>query len=221
MNLPVARAVAAWYRGRGVPHDDLEQVARVALVTAAQRFDPDRGHDFLSYAVPTMRGAVQRYFRDQGWTVRPPRLVQELQVRALDAAAVLQEGTGGVPGLDALARYLDEPREAVEEALAARGCFTPASLDRPTREDGVTLGDLLPGEDDGLAAAEARVALRPVVRALSERERRVLYLRFFEQRSQQEIADRLGTSQMHVSRLLRRTLTRLRDDLGDRLGEAV
>ncbi|MDP3894210.1 sigma-70 family RNA polymerase sigma factor [Nocardioides sp.] len=216
LNMCVARSIASRYRGRGIADEDLEQVAYTALVRAAQKFDAGQEKDFLSYAVPSIRGELRRHFRDHGWTVRPPRRVQELQTQVLAERAISDGSPNSVPSNAEIAERLEVPEEDVAEALRAEGCFTPTSLDRPLGEGSPEmLGDVLPDVtgDQDLEAAEARVALRPVVRKLRSRDRRILQLRFFEDRTQQEIADEIGVTQMQVSRLLSRILRDLREDL--------
>jgi RNA polymerase sigma-B factor len=214
INMGVAHSVASRYRNRGVASEDLDQVAYAALVRAAHGFDPDAGHDFLSYAVPSMRGEVRRYFRDNGWMVRPPRRIQELQGRIAGAESRLATSLGRPPRTAELAAELGEETADVEEALAANGCFTPTSLDQEARGVGATLiGGGLATEEAGFAAAEARVALRPALSKLGERERRIVTMRFFGQCTQQEIADDIGVTQMQVSRLLNSIFAKLRRDL--------
>jgi RNA polymerase sigma-B factor len=213
VNMPVAESIAARYRRRGIPDEDLEQVAYLALVRVAHHYDHARGHDFLSYAVPSIRGEVRRYFRDQGWMVRPPRGIQEMQGRIAAVESELATRLGHPPTADELARELDEPLAEVEEAMAANGCFTPTSLDQVPSSDTATIADQLGERDAGIDAAEARVVLTPVVRRLTERERKILDMRFFAQCTQQEIADEIGVTQMQVSRLLSSLLRRLRIDL--------
>jgi RNA polymerase sigma-B factor len=216
LNIGVANAVASRYRSRGIPGDDLQQVAYVALIKAAQGFDPSAGHHFLAYCVPTIRGEIKRYFRDHGWTVRPPRRIQELQSRISAAQGELSSSLGRSPRASEVAEHLDESFEDVTEALASDGCFTPLSLDRPAgRESATSVGDLLGEEDSGRAAAEARVMLAPVLRRLAERDRRIVLLRFFHGWTQQEIAQDIGVTQMQVSRLLSRILADLRAGLSD------
>ena len=212
-NMPVAESVAARYRRRGIPDDDLRQVAYVALVRVAHSFDPGRGHDFLSYAVPSIRGEIRRYFRDQGWMVRPPRGIQEMQARIAATESELATTLGHPPSAREIAGALAEPLARVEEAMAANGCFTPSSLDQPSPQETASIGDQLGEQDAALAAAEARVVLEPVVVGLSRRERMILDMRFVGQYTQQEIADQLGVTQMQVSRLLGSLLRRLRCDL--------
>ncbi|GAA1808115.1 RNA polymerase sigma factor SigF [Nocardioides hankookensis] len=214
LNLPVARSIAGRYRGRGVAVEDLEQVAYLALVRAANKFEPAKAEDFLSYAVPTIRGEIRRYFRDHGWMVRPPRRVQEVQSLIQSADVVPVEGGGGTTTQD-LAERLGLPLKDVSDALQAQGCFHPSSLDAPAIASGEPLGDLLVDDDvDEFEAAEARALVRTLVTELKPRDRLILYLRFFESRTQQEIGDELGVTQMQVSRLLSRILADLRARAG-------
>ena len=217
INMGVARTVAGRYFHRGVDDDDLVQVAYMALTRAARDFDAQRHQDFLSYAVPTIRGELKKHFRDQGWMVRPPRRVQEAQARITRAEGALSQELGRPARPSEIAAHLDMCLDDVIEALAADGCFSPSSLDRPVTVNddggGVALVDFLGEADQATPAAEARVVLGPVVRHLKPRDRRIVYLRFFEQRSQQEIADEIGVTQMQVSRLLARILRDLRKDL--------
>jgi RNA polymerase sigma-B factor len=214
-NLGVAHSIAMRYRNRGISVDDLEQVARLGLVKAAQAFDPARQNDFLAYAVPTIRGEVRKHFRDHGWTVRPPRRIQELQSRIMTAATELTQLHGRSPRPSEIAAHLEIDVEEVHEALAADGCFSPSSLDRRVSEDdnSASLGDLLPADDNDQEAAEARLMLAPVVRQLCERDQLILHLRFFKGWTQEEIAQEIGVTQMHVSRLLSRILKELRSEL--------
>ncbi len=212
-NAGVARSMASRYRNRGIDSDDLEQVALLGLTKAAQRFDPDAGHDFLSYAVPTIRGELRRHFRDAGWMVRPPRRVQELQSRISRAQRDLESLLHRSPRPSEVASHLGEELEAVLEALTADGCFLPTSLDGPVGDGTSTLGDLLGRHDRALDSAEARIMLEPVVGRLAERDRLVLQLRFVEERTQQEIAEAVGLTQAQVSRVLTRILGHLRSQL--------
>lgn len=214
INRGVAEAVASRYRNRGVPLEDLHQVAFEGLTKAVSRFDPTLRNDLLTYAVPTIRGELQRYFRDQGWTVRPPRRVQETQWRVNQAVDRLSMSLGRDPEPEEIAADIDVPVEEYREAVAAFGCFQPASLDQPVGDGAAAaVGDLIADDDHGVHASEARVTLAPVVRRLSERDRRILYLRFFEDRTQEEIGRDLGVTQMQVSRLLTRILGSLREEL--------
>jgi len=214
LNMGVARAIAARYRDRGIGKDDLMQAAYVGLVKAAQGFDPSFERDFLSYAVPTITGEVKRYFRDHGWTVRPPRRVQELQAQISRVSSDLSQELHRSPRPSEVAQALGVEVDAVIEALAADGCFTPASLDVPVGEDGSTsLGELLGGDDGDMGRAEARILLAPAVRQLPPRDRRILELRFFHGWTQEQIAGDIGVTQMQVSRLLARILSDLRTQL--------
>ncbi len=215
LNQEVAHSIARRYRARGIPEEDLRQVASLALVKAVQRFDPSAGHDFLSFAVPTMQGEVKRYFRDHGWMVRPTRRLQELQARIYAAESNLAQSLGRSPRPSEIARELDEDVEDVREALATDGCFTPTSLDRQAgpEHDACELGELIGADDPGAEAVEARAMLSSAVRRLGERDRRILMLRFFRGWTQQEIGRDLGVTQMQVSRLLSRILSQLRTEL--------
>jgi RNA polymerase sigma-B factor len=215
LHMGLARAIAARYRGRGIDEADLAQAASMALLKAARRFDPEVGVEFLSYAVVTMTGEVKRQFRDFGWMVRPPRPIQKLQADVGRAEAELTNQLGRSPRVSEVAEHLGVPEESVVEALSADGCFTPTSLDLPVGAEGSgVLGDLLCGDDTSMDEAEARVMLAPAVRELSERDRQVLYLRFFKQQTQAQIAQEIGVTQMQVSRILSRVLAQLRGRLG-------
>ncbi len=210
LNLGVARTMARRFRNRGVSDDDLEQIACLALVRAAQRFDPDLADDFLSFATPTIRGEIKRYFRDQAWSVRPPRRVQEVQ------ATLLSSGLDLALGAQELAARLDLPVEDVREALGARGCFQPRPLDSALPGyDSLSIIDLLPADEGALDAVEARLILHTLTLELAPRERLILYLRFVEDRTQQEIGDEIGVTQMQVSRLLAGILDRMRQRLAE------
>ncbi|MDN5743647.1 MAG: sigma-70 family RNA polymerase sigma factor [Nocardioidaceae bacterium] len=220
VNLCVARSLAARYASRGVAREDLEQVASAALVRAVHHFDPVGGHDLLSYAVPSIRGELRRHFRDQGWVVRPPRRIQELQPQVIAERDRLGQADphAGAPTTTELARRLEVPEADVAETLALEGCFSPASLDVPVGRDGdVSLGDLL-ADGSGAResdAAEARVMLGSIMRALPARDRTLLRMRFFDDLTQREIAEKIGVTQTQVSRRLGRVLTALRKAIGE------
>jgi RNA polymerase sigma-B factor len=216
VNMQIAVDVARRYRSRGIAVEDLEQVAYLGLVKAARGFDPARAHDFLSYAVPTIRGEVRRYFRDHGWTVRPPRTVQQAQARITAAESDLCQELGRAPRPSEIAERLDLDLDLVVEALGANGCFSPTSLDASTTEGDLGIGDRLGDDDPSFDSAEARVALKPLLAHLDRRERIMLEMRFFKGATQSEIGEVLGITQMQVSRLLSALLARLRDDLGPR-----
>lgn len=214
INRGVAEAVASRYRGRGVPQEDLAQVAYEGLTKAVTRFDPSTRNDLLTYAVPTIRGEVMRHFRDHGWSVRPPRRVQELQWRVNQCIERLEHELGREPRDAEVIEELGIDDEDYQEAVEAFGCFQPTSLDQPVRAEATSaLGDLIPDGSEPQQAADARVTLAPVVRRLSERDRRILHLRFFEDLTQAEIGEDLGVTQMQVSRLLSRILGTLREEL--------
>jgi RNA polymerase sigma-B factor len=204
------------YRGRGIADDDLVQAASMALLKAARGFDISMGVEFLSYAAVTIKGEVKRQFRDFGWMVRPPRPIQKMQADIARVESELTQSLGRSPRVSEVAQFLEVPVEDVVEALSADGCFAPTSLDTPVGEGGSTnIGDMLSAHGDAeMDAAEARIMLAPAVRKLGERERQVLYLRFFKQRTQAQIAEELGVNQMQVSRTLSRVLIQLRGQLG-------
>jgi RNA polymerase sigma-B factor len=213
--LPLADHIARRFEGRGEARDDLVQVARVGLVNAVIRFDVATGSDFASFAVPTIMGEVRRHFRDNSWSVKVPRRLKELHLRIGAATAELSQRHGRAPTATELAAELEMDREEVVEGLIAGSSYNTLSIDSggggddeaPSIVD--TLGDM----DTSLAKIENREALRPLLAALPERERMVLVLRFFESLTQTQIAERVGVSQMHVSRLLAKSLARLRDQL--------
>jgi RNA polymerase sigma-B factor len=214
--LPLARNIARRYAHRGDSLEDLEQVASVGLVLAVDRFDPGRGTDILSFAVPTISGEVLRYFRDRACTIRTPRRLRTLQSMVHDATATLTQRHGRAPRPSEIAVHLDVDAELVLEALAAQDVAHTASLDEPAAEgDGnrMRFGTALAQVDEEFDLVEQRAALAPLLAALPERERRILLLRFFGGLTQTEIGARIGVSQMHVSRLLNRTLEGLRRQL--------
>lgn len=217
LNRGVADAVASRYRRRGVPIEDLQQAAYEGLVKAVNRWDSSHGRSLLTYAVPTIRGELQRHFRDHGWTVRPPRRVQELQWQVATCMSDLTQVLGHEPSEAEVQDRLGITGAEYADAMTAFGCYQPTSLDQPVgHEAAATLGELLPaaaGSEAGvdeLAAADARATLGPAVRSLPSRDRRILYLRFFEEQTQEQIGAELGVTQMQVSRLLARILRDLR-----------
>jgi RNA polymerase sigma-B factor len=213
-NIEVANSIATRYVNRGIDLDDLQQVALLGLTKAAQRFDPDAGHDFLAFAVPTIRGEVRRHFRDAGWVVRPPRRVQEMQARIQKAQAELEQQIGRSPRPTEVASHLGVDVDDVVEALSVDGCFSPASLDTPLDDVTTTLGSLIGDDDVAMEALEAKVMLEPLIAELPERDRQILRMRFFEERTQSEIAAAVGLTQAHVSRILSGILAQLREGLG-------
>jgi RNA polymerase sigma-B factor len=214
LNMGIARAIASRYRGKGIADEDLSQAAYMALLKAARGFDPSFEREFLSYAIPTIQGEVKRQFRDYGWMVRPPRPIQKLQSEVSNAMGDLTQTLGRSPRVSEVAQFLELPVDDVVEALSADGCYSPTSLDTPVGEDGSgTLGDLISADDHETSAAEARVMLAPAVQQLSDRDRRVLYLRFFKQHTQARIAEDIGVTQMQVCRILSRVLHELRGQI--------
>ena len=213
LNMQVALDATRRFRGRGIDPDDLEQVAYLGLVKAVKGFDPDRGHDFLSFAIPTIRGEVRRHFRDLGWTVRPPRPIQEAQTKIIACEGELYQRLGRAPRPSEIAEHLHIDLDLVVEALGATGCFAPASLDAPLHEeDAETVGQRLGMTDPEFDRAEARAALQPILAKLSKRERIIVEMRFFRECTQAEIGKEIGVTQMQVSRLLTRLMARLREE---------
>ncbi len=215
-HLGVAEAIARRYSGSTRDPRDLEQVAYVGLVKAAHHFDRKKGDEFVSYAVPTISGEVKRYLRDNGWFVRPPRPVQELRARLMLEAPELAQRLGRMPTSRELAGWLDLDIARVREALGAGDGMRPASLDATvSSEDGELLAETIGRADPALERAERLVTIARACRCLTPREQRIVYLRFFEERTQQEIGRELGVTQMQVSRLLARILEQLRERLAE------
>jgi RNA polymerase sigma-B factor len=213
--LPYAERLARRFHGLGESAADLNQVAAVGLLKAVDRFDPAHTTDFASYATPTIVGELKRHFRDRGWSVRVPRRLQELRLEINQARESLTQRLGRSPTVRDVADHLDIEEEPVVEAMVAASGYRASSLYAPTHpgEDAMTPADWLGQEDDGLDAVEFREALHPLLAKLPHREQKILSLRFYGNMTQAEIARDLGISQMHVSRLLSRTLDRLREDL--------
>jgi RNA polymerase sigma-B factor len=208
----LARHLAFRYRNRGEPMDDLFQVAMVALINSVDRFDPSRGLAFGTFATPTILGELKRHFRDKGAIVRIPRPLQELKARMASARADLDQQLGRSPTIAELAAHLDIDEELVLDALEANNAYSAVSLDTSRNDDdpvGSAIERKLGILDDGFDLIERRQAVMPLLDALSERDRRIIFLRFFREKTQSEIAAELGLSQMHVSRLLTRILGQL------------
>lgn len=221
LNGPVAESIAARYRARGIDADDLVQVAYLGLVKAAQGYRPGEGPGFLAYAVPTVSGEIKRHFRDFGWMVRPPRRLQELRSAATTAASDLQQENGRPPSTDEVADVLGVAQAELVEARLADGCFSALSLDAPGGTDeGPTLADVLVDGSDDYRQVETIETLRPALAGLSERDRRILLLRFVRGFTQEQIGHEIGVSQMQVSRLLTRILKNLRTELTDDADDA-
>lgn len=215
--LPLARRMARRYSRSDEPLDDLVQVATVGLIKAIDRFDPDRETAFSSYAVPTMLGELKRYFRDNGWAVHVPRGMQE-RVMAVDGAVRnLSRELGRSPSVAEIAEAVDSSTEQVLEAMQAAGAYDAVSLDAfrfGEEGEGETYAEGLGFEDERFDLIEYGATIAPTLRSLPARDRIVLRLRFVEDLTQAEIAERVGVSQMHISRLLRRALERLREGSG-------
>jgi RNA polymerase sigma-B factor len=212
--LPLADHIARRFDGRGEPRDDLVQVARVGLVNAVIRFDVEAGSDFVSFAVPTIMGEVRRHFRDNSWSLKVPRRLKELHLRLGAANAEMSQRLGRAPTPTELAAELEMDRAEIVEGLIAGSSYNTMSIDGGNdSEDAPAISDTLGDVDANLDQIDNREALRPLLAALPERERTVLVLRFFESLTQTQIAERVGISQMHVSRLLAKSLARLRDEL--------
>lgn len=213
--LPLAHHIARRYRGRGQTHEDLVQVASVGLVNAVNRFDLAKGQDFLSFAVPTMMGEVRKHFRDRGWDVRVPRSLQENCLALKKAQASLTQTLGREPTVPELAADLGVEPAEIANIAAAGDSYHSASLDVAASPDGASIGDTLGDYDAALDGIDNHETLRPALLALPERERTILVYRFFGELTQAEIAEKVGLSQMHVSRLLSQSLKALRKELGN------
>ena len=209
--LPLARSVARRYQGAGEPLEDLFQIASLALVKAVDRYDPSRGFAFSSFAVPTIAGELNRYFRDRGWIVRPPRDVQELAFDVERAARVLSQQHGRSPTVAELAAATSRDEEQILEGLCARDARSGLSLHAPRGADGVNLEESVATVDSGFERAESRATIDALTANISPLAREILRLRFDQDMTQRQIAESLQVSQMRVSRTLRATLGRLRD----------
>ena len=210
--LPLARSLARRYAGKGEPLDDLEQVASLGLLKAIDRFDVTREVRFATFAVPTIAGELKRHFRDRGWMLRVPRDVQELCARVVRSRETLTRELGRSPTVSEVAEALGAGVEQVLEALRAADAYRMMSLDEPLAEGAGAL-DAIGGDDEGYELAEHRVLLRPGLDRLGEREREIVRLRYYEGLTQREIARAVGVSQMHVSRLIRRSIDTMRDSI--------
>jgi RNA polymerase sigma-B factor len=208
--LPVVQHIARRFAGRGEPVDDLEQAGTVGLLNAVDRFEPDRGIDFLSYAVPTITGEVRRHFRDRTWSMRVPRRLKDVQSSINGAVGPLSQQLGRAPRPSEVAAHLGIATEEVVEGLDAQQAYRSSSLDELVSGADTTLTETLGTADAELEKVEYRQTLAPLLDELPERERTILVLRFFGNMTQTQIADRVGISQMHVSRLLAQTVGNLR-----------
>ncbi len=212
LHLSLADHLARRFRNRGEPLDDLVQVAIVGLLKAIEGFDPKRGVDFSSYAIPTMVGEIKRHFRDKGWSVRVPRRLKEMKLDITKASGALTQDLGRTLTDADLADHLGVSEDEIRECQVSARAYSALSLSAPLGEDGTdsTLADVIGGADRGMEAVEDRESLRPLIEELPPRQRRIIAMRFYGNMTQSQIAERLGISQMHVSRLLARSLSHLR-----------
>lgn len=213
--LPLAEHVAQRFSGRGVAKEDLVQVARLGLVNAVDRYDPAKGGEFLAFAVPTVMGEVRRYFRDAGWTLRVPRRLKDLYLSISNANATLSQRYGRAPTPSEIAEYADLSLDDVHQGLDVGHAYYSMSLDEVIsgETNDLELGDTLGEQDSAFEGVENHEALKPLLDQLPERERTILVLRFTHSLTQTQIAQRVGISQMHVSRLLSHTLRQLREGM--------
>lgn len=218
-NLHLTNTFVRRYSGRGPSRDDLQQQALLALVLAVDRFDPDMGVAFSTFASRTIDGELKRHLRDRAWSVRPPRRLQELSLELRKAEEELTHGLGRAPTVPELAEALDATVDDVLAAREATGSRSAASIDTPSRDDGVTMAETLGGSDSSYERVEQRELLTDLLATLDDREREVLTLRFGAQLGQPQIAERLGLSQSYVSRLISRTVARLREQLDASSGD--
>jgi len=215
----LAISLARRFNGRGEPLDDLLQVAMIALLRAIERFEPERGNSFTTFATPTVLGELRRHFRDHTWALKVPRPIKDLHLRVRPAVAELRSELGRAPTVGELARHLGCSEDGIIEALEVSAAYRPGSIHTPVAGgDGRTLEERLPSDGDPLHSFEVVQMVRSLMARLPERERTVLHLRFYDELSQSEIAQRVGLSQMHVSRILRATLERLSHHPGVRDG---
>jgi RNA polymerase sigma-B factor len=216
LHLPLVEHLARRFRNRGEPYDDLVQVATIGLIKAIDRYDLERGVEFSTYATPTIVGEIKRHFRDKGWAVRVPRRLQELRLSISGATQQLSQELSRAPTVGELAKHLDLSEDEVLEGLESANAYSTLSLDAPDSsgdDDAPAVLDSLGGWDEQLEGVEYRESLRPLLAQLPDREKHILMLRFFGNMTQSQIAERIGISQMHVSRLLARTLGQLREGL--------
>lgn len=214
LHLPLAEHLARRFRDRGEPLDDLIQVATIGLIKAVDRFDADRGVEFSTYATPTIVGEIKRHFRDRGWAIRVPRRLQDLRMQLAQATADLSQKTGRSPTVAELATHIGVSEEQILEGIESAAAYSTVSIDAGGDDDEApTLLSTLGTDDPAIASFELREALRPLLASLPERDQQIIAMRFGENLTQTQIAERIGVSQMHVSRLLARSLEQLREGL--------
>ncbi|HWC33667.1 MAG TPA: RNA polymerase sigma factor SigF [Mycobacteriales bacterium] len=214
MHLPLVEYLARRFRNRGEPFDDLVQVATIGLIKSIDRFDLERGVEFSTYATPTIVGEVKRHFRDKGWAIRVPRRLQEMKLALTKATSELSQLNGRAPTVAELAKHLEISEDDVLEGLESSNAYSAISLDAPDLDDeSSAMSETLGQTDAALEGVEYRESLKPLLERLPPREKRILLLRFFANMTQSQIAAELGISQMHVSRLITRTLVQLREGL--------
>lgn len=221
--IPLADRLTNRYRGRGVPTDDLRQVARAALVQAMRRFDGGGEQAFLAYVVPSIRGELKRYFRDHAWGIRPPRRIQEARLAVNKAYDELCVSLGREPTAEELAEATNVSVETIHEVSAARSLCWPDSLDRPIADESgaPTTADLVGEDDPHLARIDDRLILTPLLERLDPRERKVVFLRYYRGRSQREVGQRIGVTQMQVSRIEAKIMRELREALAPEQPDAA
>jgi RNA polymerase sigma-B factor len=215
MHLPLVEYLARRFRNRGEPLEDLVQVATIGLIKSVDRFDLERGVEFSTYATPTIVGEIKRHFRDKGWAIRVPRRLQELKLTLTKATGELSQTLGRSPTVAELATHLSLSEEEILEGLESANAYSAISLDATDSgdDDSPAVSDSLGMVDEALEGVEYRESLKPLLDKLPPREKKILVLRFFGNMTQSQIAAELGISQMHVSRLLARTLAQLREGL--------
>jgi RNA polymerase sigma-B factor len=216
LHLPLVEHCARRFRNRGEPFEDLVQVGTIGLIKSIDRFDLDRGVEFSTYATPTIIGEIKRYFRDKGWAIRVPRRLQELRMQIAASTAELTQSLGRSPTPRELSQAIGCSVEEIIEGIESSNAYSTLSLDGTDDGgdgDGVSMLEFIGLDDEELEQIEIRESIKPLLEALPSREKRILLLRFFKNRTQSEIAAEIGVSQMHVSRLLTRTLAQLRTSL--------
>jgi len=217
LHLPLVEHLTRRFLNRGEPHDDLLQVGTIGLIKAIDRFDTKRGVEFSTYATPTIVGEIKRHFRDKGWAIRVPRRLQELRISISAATAELTQSLGRSPTISEIARTVGVSNEEIIEGLESANAYSTLSLDATTdsSDSALSMLDTIGADDLALEHVENRESIKPLLDELHPREKHILTLRFFRGMTQSQIATEIGISQMHVSRLLNKTLAQLRDRLSE------